>query len=216
MLVRHPSTVLVGVILTLGLVHGVRAQEPSNPVYDEDFLAEFDNGPDRPNPTPWVGWHGPLDDGLLGLRFGMDRFAVGRNLRERGLQGLPARAQTQRFEGKILGHTGEVLTDFRPDVQAPKGERLSRIQIAWRIDGLPNRALDLFESLRTMLEARYGDPLLSEEDGYSALDSGWGSFRRGYAGPQARALLVVEAIRNQRFRVVILVESPQLHVDVPR
>ena len=210
---RHPITVLVGLAIAVMGVRSGTAQE-AGPVFDEqgDYVGPraFDTPVDA---QPWVGWHGPIDDGLLGLRFGMDRFATARSLRERGLEGQHSRSQTQLFGGQVLGHSGEVLTEFRPDTQAPTGERLSRIQIMWRIDGLPNRAMALFERLDGLLASRYGTPLLAEEDGYAALDNGWGSFQRGYVGPQAKAYLVVEAIRNQRFRVVLSLESPQLHVS---
>lgn len=221
---RHPITALVraailAIAAAASVVIGVgpgsaQTDSRATPPRQTDASYFADLGADAPTvlAEPWVGWYGPLDDGLLGLRFGMDRFEVGRRMRERGLEGQASRPGTQRFEGALLGSTGEVLTEFRPDAQAPNGERLSRVQISWRIDGVPNRAVDLFERLDAMLESRYGEPLLSTEDGYAALDSGWGEFRRGYVGPQAKALLVVEAIRSQRFRVVISLESPQLHV----
>lgn len=216
---RHPITALVAVTIAMGSVAApsgvptVHAQAPDSLSQEEAWSYELPSDDLPRGSQPWVGWHGPLDDGLLGLRFGMDRFAVSRILRERGLDGRPSRPQTQRFEGPILGHPGEVLTEFRPDAQAPTGERLSRIQIMWRIDGLPNRAVELFGKLEGMLVSRYGDPLLSEDDGYAALDNGWGKNRRGYVGTQAKALLEVEAIRSQRFRVVLSLESPQLHVE---
>lgn len=215
---RHPITVLVAVTIAVGSAAasiGARtacAQTPDSLSRAGDAFYELPSDDFPRGSQPWVGWHGPLDDGLLGLRFGMDRFAVSRILRERDLEGRPSRPQTQRFEGSILGHPGEVLTEYRPDPHAPTGERLSRIQIMWRIDGLPNRAVELFGKLEGMLASRYGEPLLAEDDGYAALDNGWGKNRRGFVGTQAKALLEVEAVRSQRFRVVISLESPQLHV----
>lgn len=216
MLHRHPITVLVSCTIALFVAidaagAGISTREATPDSAEwllEDLTAE------RPMAEPWAGWHGPFDDGLLGLRFGMDRFTAGRILRERDLRGRAARASTLRFEGSVLSRNGEVLVDFRPDPAAPGGERLSRIQLIWTIEGVPHGAHALFERLDGMLHSRYGEARLVEEDGFAALDNGWGQYRRVYAGPQAKALLHLESTRQERYRLTLHLESPQLHLPL--
>ena len=209
---------LVGWLLFAG---GVSAQEPDpraqagrddDPFVemDEDGVWEDDWG--APVTEPWVGWYGPVDEGLLDLKFGMGRFGVAQELRERDLQSRPAREGTQRFEGRILGELAQVVASYRPDASAPEGERLSAIQLVWTLYGVPNNAVDLFERLDGMLASRYGEPLLAEDDGYAALDSGFGVNRRYYVGTQARAWLRLEAVRTERYQLVLTLQSPQWHV----
>lgn len=208
---RHPSTALVLVTIVLSFAPSLFAQSSGEPAAPD--TARFGGDLDaRPVAEPWVGWHGPLDDGLLGLRFGMDRFSVARVLRERGLSGRHSREHTLLFGGTILSRNGEILTEFRPDPTAPNGERLSRIQLMWTIEGVPHGALGLFERLDAMLRSRYGEPRMVEEDGFAALDSGWGQYVRGYVGTQAKAVLHLESTRRERYRLLLSLESPQLHV----
>jgi hypothetical protein len=213
---RHPITVPVGRTIALFVAVSVTwasAQTPEETLDSTGVLFD-ESTAERPMAEPWVGWHGPLDDGLLGLRFGMDRFTVGRILRERELRGRSSRAHMLRFEGSVLSRNGEVLVEFRPDSATPNGERLSRIQIIWTIEGVPHGALSLFERLDGMLRSRYGEARLVEEDGFAALDNGWGQYRRVYAGPQAKALLHLESTRQERYRLTLHLESPQLQVPL--
>lgn len=208
------AVVAAGLALALSAASG-QATEPSDDPFD---VLEQDAGAPDPQ-RPWIGWYGPFTDGLVDLRFGMDRFTALRVARDRGLDGQPARDGELRFEGEFLGERAELrLTFTMPETDddgAPIDDgirrgQLRRIQITWSLFGLPHKPLKLFEQLDGLMAKRYGEPVLSEDDGFSALDVGDGVVRSVYFGREARAQVEVQAYRPERYYVVIALENPQL------
>lgn len=185
---------------------------------DDPFDVLDESGAPDPR-QPWIGWYGPFSDGLIGLRFGMDRFVALRLLRDRGLEGRPAREGLLRFEGEFLGETAEVSLEFTRTQFDDAGDpiddgiangQLRRIQVTWQLLGLPHKPLRLFERLDGLLTARYGEPVLAEDDGFTALDVGDGLVRKVYFGREARAQLELQAYRPHRYYLVLALENPQL------
>ena len=159
---------------------------------------------------PWEGWHQQLADGVIGLRFGMDRFTVADILVERGFAARPGRGGTLRYEGKLLDEQVMAVLTFNDAANAGMGGRLHEIQLHWNLAGLPRVPLRLFERLDGMLESRYGVPLAVESAGRGALETGNGVERKFYEGPEARAVLELLSLRPERFDLVFRLESPQL------
>ena len=211
---RRPASiaVLVAFVLVAATATGVRAED-DDPF---DVIDEL-SGPDPQR--PWVDWYAPFTDGLIDLRFGMDRFVVLRLLRERGLEGQPARDGELRFEGELLGEQAEVRLEFSrtryDDAGVPiddgiKVGQLRRIQVTWQLLGLPHKPLRLFERLDGLMARRYGEPVLSEDDGFAALDTGDGLVRKVYFGREARAQVELQAYRPERYYLVLALVNPQL------
>jgi hypothetical protein len=164
----------------------------------------------------WDGWHAPLADGYGNLRFGMDRATVAQLLSEAGYRPLNARSGTLRFAGKLDGQSVELLAEFRADARAGEGGRLCRIQLHWDgLGGPTSRALALFERWESELARRYEAPLLAEEDGANALEGGRGRFVRLHQGPEMQAILELRAVRTNRFRMLLTLDSPQLQPKLP-
>jgi hypothetical protein len=159
---------------------------------------------------PWVGFYGPLSDGLHGLRFGMGGFEVNRILREKGMEPANARPYTLRFEGQVLGQPAEVVAEFDQSSPASPGANLRVVQIRWDFRGLPQNGFRYFSRLDEMLASRYGKPVLVKDDGMQNLDTGNGRLQRLYYGPQARAWLEYQALRRQEYVLMIRIECPQL------
>jgi hypothetical protein len=159
---------------------------------------------------PWVGFVGPLSDGLHGLRFGMDGFQVNRILRDKQLEPANARPYTLRFEGDVLGESAEIVAEFDRDRPSTPGANLRVVQIRWDFRGLPQNGLRYFTRLNDMLASRYGAPVLEKDDGMANLDTASGRLQRLYYGPQARAWLEYVAIRRQEYLLMIRIECPQL------
>lgn len=159
---------------------------------------------------PWVGWYGPLSDGLHGLRFGTGGFEVNRVMKEKGLLGSRARPYMLRFEGKILGAQGELIASFTTPRPSNSAASLRVIQIRWVLRGLPQPGLKLFGKLDEMLASRYGKPVLHREDGIHKLENGAGKHQRLYYGPEAQAWLELAALGGQEFALIIRMECPQL------
>jgi hypothetical protein len=159
---------------------------------------------------PWVGYVGPLSDGLHGLRFGMGGFEVNRIMREKGLEPANARPHTLRFEGSVLGHPAELITEFTRERAIDPLAELRVVQIRWNFQGLPQQGFSFFEKLDEMLATRYGKPVLKKDEGMQNLDSGDGRLQRLYYGPQAQAWLEYSAIRRQEYALMIRIECPQL------
>ena len=172
--------------------------------------AQDDDGFRSAGDFPWVGWVGPLSDGLHGLRFGMTGFEANRVMREKGLEPANARPFTLRFEGDVLGRPAELMSEFTTSRPSDPGTSLRVVQIRWRFRGLPGPVVTHFGKLERMLASRYGTPVLSEEDGLNALEAGSGTYKRLYYGPQAKAWLELSTIRIQEFAVLIRIECPQL------
>ena len=57
---------------------------------------------------------------------------------------------------------------------------------------------------------RYGEPVLSEDDGFAALDTGDGLVRKVYFGREARAQVELQAYRPERYYLVLALVNPQL------
>ncbi len=204
---------LVAVAVAVAGVHTPASAQDA--VSDDPYDVLDDTGVPDPR-QPWEGWYGPPADGLIGLRFGMDRFVVLRTMADRDdLESRAARDGQLRFEGRFLGATAEVLLDFTEPSTGDRTGRLRRIQVQWRLFGLPNRPLSLYDRLDGLLAARYGGPVSEHDDGYAALDSGDGVVRRMYVGPEARAQVQIEAYRPQRYWVILALESPQLTTAAP-
>lgn len=204
--------VVLGIVCALGPVDAP-AQFADDDPFDVIDEAKGSIDPSR----PWVGWYGPFTDGLIDLRFGMDRFTVLRVARDRGFEGMPASDDELRFEGTLLGETVEVRLSFTsrgsddddvPDEIVPG--QLKRIQVTWRLTGLPQRPLALFERLDGLMQRRYGDPVLTRDDGFTALDVGDGTVRSLYVGPEARTQVELQAYRPERYYVVVALTNPQL------
>jgi hypothetical protein len=159
---------------------------------------------------PWVDFHGPLSDGLHGLRFGMDGFAVNRILREKGLEPANARPYTLRFTGDVLGQAAELVAEFDAENPSRSGASLRVVQIRWIFRGLPQQGFRYFTRLDEMLATRYGKPVMQKDEGMQNLDAGEGQLQRLYYGPQAQAWLEYAAIRRQEFALMIRIECPQL------
>lgn len=159
---------------------------------------------------PWVGWFGPLSDGLHGLRFGTGGFEVNRVMKEKGLIAMRARPYTLRFEGEVLGTTAEVIAEFTAKRPSARVAALRVIQIRWIFRGRPQRGLGVFESLDGMLASRYGKPVLHREDGLSDLETDAGVYQRLYYGPEAQAWLEYAALGGQEFALLIRMKCPQL------
>lgn len=210
------SIVGLTVVCLVGALAGpvAYAQAPDG----DPFEVLDDHG--APDPSqPWIGWYGPFGDGLLGLRFGMDRFVALRLMRDRGLDSRPAREGELRFEGEFLGETAEVGLEFTrtrfDDAGDPIDDgiangQLRRIQVTWQLLGLPHKPLRLFERLDGLLAARYGTPVLEEDDGFTALDVGDGLVRKVYFGREVRAQVELRAYRPKRYYLVLALENPQL------
>ncbi|HKK70678.1 MAG TPA: hypothetical protein VKA86_05625 [Candidatus Krumholzibacteria bacterium] len=211
-----PSPRLVSCVLFAVLaVGGATPATPQDRGPGDPYDVLDDTGAPDPR-QPWEGWYGPLADGLIGLRFGMDRFVVLRTMADReDLESSAARDGQLRFEGRFLGQAAEVLLDFTEPTPGDHTGRLHRIQVQWRLFGLPSRPLRLYEQLDGLLAARYGDPVSEHDDGFAALDSGDGLVRRVYVGPEARAQVQIEAYRSQRYWVILALESPQLTPSTP-
>jgi hypothetical protein len=159
---------------------------------------------------PWVGWFGPLSDGLHGMRFGTGGFEVNRVMKEKGLAASQARPYTLRFEGKVLGEMAELVAGFTTQRPSASAASLRVIQIRWVFRGLPQRGLKLFGRLDGLLASRYGTPVLSREDGISDLETGAGKYQRLYYGPEARAWVELAALGGQEYALIIRTECPQL------
>ena len=159
---------------------------------------------------PWIGFVGPLSDGLHGLRFGMGGYEVLRILREKGLEPATARPYTLRFEGEVLGEDAEIIAEFDRERPSSPGASLRVVQIRWNFRGLPQNGFRYFTRLDEMLASRYGKPVLEKDDGMANLDTGSGRLQRMYYGQQARAWLEYVAIRRQEFALMIRIECPQL------
>ena len=178
----------------------------SVPVAAQDDEAGFDSVGDY----PWVGFQGPLSDGLHGLRFGMGGFEVNRVLREKELEPANARPYTLRFEGEVLGQPAEIIAEFDQSRPSTPGASLRVVQIRWDFRGLPQNGFRYFNRLDELLASRYGRPVLEKDDGMANLDTGSGRLQRLYYGPQARAWLEYVAIRRQEYALMIRIECPQL------
>jgi hypothetical protein len=169
---------------------------------DDGFLAAGD--------YPWIGWYGPVADGLYGLRFGTGAFEVSEKMEAKGLRTSHPRPYTLRFEGRILGEQGGLVAEFTTARPGAKESRLRAVQIRWILRGLPKGPLKLFDSLDQMLHQRYGEPVDSRQDGPAALENGRGVYHRLFYGPEARALLELEALGQLEYSLVIRIECPQL------
>ncbi len=172
--------------------------------------AQDEDGFESVGDYPWVGWFGPLSDGLHGLRFGTGGFEVNRVMKEKGLTAIRARSYTLRFEGDVLGATGELIAGFTAKRPSASAAALRVIQIRWIFRGRPQRGLGLFEKLDGLLASRYGKPVLHRDDGISHLETGAGSYQRLYYGPEAQAWLEYAALGGQEFALLIRLECPQL------
>lgn len=170
---------------------------------DEDGFVSVDD-------YPWIGFVGPLSDGLHGLRFGMGGFEVNRIMRDKGLEPATARPYTLRFEGDVLGEGAEIIAEFDRSSPSSSGANLRVVQIRWNFEGLPQKGFRFFNRLDEMLASRYGTPVLKKDDGMANLDTGSGRLQRMYYGQQARAWLEYVAIRRQEFALMIRIECPQL------
>jgi hypothetical protein len=159
---------------------------------------------------PWVGWNGPLSDGLHGLRFGTGGFEVNRVMKEKGLASTRARSYTLRFEGEVLGASAELIAGFTAERPSASAASLRAIQIRWIFRGRPQRGFGFFENLDGMLMSRYGKPVLHEDDALSDLENGSGTFQRLYYGPQVQAWLEYAALGFQEYALLIRLECPQL------
>ena len=159
---------------------------------------------------PWIGFQGPLSDGLHGLRFGMDGFEVNRILREKGLEPANARPYTLRFEGQVLGQAAELIAEFDEEQASSPGASLRVVQIRWNFQGLPQGGFRYFTRLNEMLASRYGNPVMEKDAGMQNLDSGQGRLQRLYYGPQAQAWLEYMAIQRQEYVLMIRIECPQI------
>lgn len=187
---RHAITVFL-ILATLGLAARVSAT---------DIQTE----------RPWEGWYGPYAAGTLGLRFGMDRLTASDILDERDFDRRPARSGTLRFEGSVSGKKAEVLLTFLEDADSELRGRLRQIQIHWDFRGQPHAPMRLYEGLREVLEARYGEAVAIEEVGFQVLDTGRGVDRRLYFAAEAKVLLELKAVRPQQLQLVLRLSSPQL------
>ena len=184
---------------------------PGGAVAQDDVFDEVFGGSPAIDPDqPWIGWHGPFVDGLIGLRFGMDRVSALRVARDRDLISRAARDGQMRFEGEFLGEPAEVLLDFTEADDPGASGHLHRIRVQWNLFGLPQRPLALFGRLDGMLASRYGDPVRTQDDGFTALDRGDGLVRKLYFGPETRAQVDLQAYRPQRYYVILALENPQL------
>lgn len=159
---------------------------------------------------PWVGWYGPISDGLHGLRFGTDGFEVNRVMREKGLQPSHARDYTLRFGGDVLGEPAEIVTWFTTERPSAPGSALRVVQIRWVMRGLPSQSMKLFGRLDAMLLARYGDPVHAKDEPVSKLENGAGRTERLYYGTSARAWLELSGQASQEYALLIRIECPQL------
>ena len=159
---------------------------------------------------PWVGFVGPLSDGLHGLRFGMGGFEVNRIMREKDLEPANARPYTLRFWGDVMGQPAELIAEFTDERPSHPGASLRVVQIRWNFRGLPQQGFNYFQKLDEMLASRYGRPVLKVDDGMQNLDTGDGRLQRLYYGTQAQAWLEYSAIRRQEFALMIRIECPQL------
>ena len=90
---------------------------------------------------PWIGWVGPLADGLHGLRFGTGGFEVNRVMKEKGLKSIRARPYMLRFEGEVLGEMAELIAGFTTQRPSASSSSLRVIQIRWIFRGRPQHGL---------------------------------------------------------------------------
>lgn len=160
---------------------------------------------------PWVGWHGPLSDGIMGFRFGMDRRTVREVAQGRRVKAAPARGETLRYTGSFLSEQGELVLEFAPDESRPGQEVLTRIRIGWEgIAGGGGRPQAMFESLSTLLEERYGPAMFRRDATMQEISSGYRDALLVFEGPQMQAQLSLKAAGKQSLRLMLLLVSPQL------
>jgi len=199
MFAHSPACFQILFVIALLLPVGATAQTPSD---DGGFASVGD--------FPWVGWHGPLSDGLHGLRFGTTGFMVNRVMREKGLEPSNARPYTLRFGGKVLGEQAELLVSFTTAKPSAPNTQLRAVQIRWVLRGLLAQSLDLFGRLDSMLSDRYGTAVHSRQDAVADLEAGSGNYQRLYYGPEATAWLELAAQGHLQYALLIRIECPQL------
>lgn len=162
--------------------------------------------------SPDVSWsklYLPASDGLLGLRYGMDRAACGAVLRERGFEARNASSDAQlRFEGEVLGQRAEVALTFLSTGRRVGRELLARIELRWRYDGAIRSPRHIYERLQELLVRRYGPAIGSEDAAWSAVENGSGRRVCAYIGPETAARLEIRGVRKELYRVQLRLEFP--------
>jgi hypothetical protein len=164
----------------------------------------------------WNNWHGPLADGWLGLRFGMGRFEVARRVEGLGLKSENSRTGTMRHQGKLDKKSVQVVTDFVEDRHSGRSGRLHHIELIWpEVDLTADRAYGSFEAVASLLEARYGPPFYEQNGGRSTIINAGGRILQVYRGPEMQAVLEIESAARGRYNMRLVLDSPQLHPDLP-
>jgi hypothetical protein len=164
----------------------------------------------------WESWHGPVSDGWLGLRFGMGRFQVARQVESFGLKPENSRSGTMRHRGKLEKKSVQVVTDFVEDRWSGRSGRLHHIELIWLEVGITaDRAYSTFESIETELETRYGLPVHEQGGGRSTIINAGGRVLRVYRGPEMQAVLEIESAARGRYNMRLVLDSPQLHPELP-
>jgi hypothetical protein len=164
---------------------------------------------------PWDGWHGPPSEGVAGIRFGMDREAVGEAARAQGFHQLEAREGTMRFSGKLYGRRMELLAEFQQDTLGGFGGRLYHLRVTWDdLKGGAGGAVQFFEKIDAGLAARHGTSLLSRDSSPGQLSTGTGRYLRVYRDVELQAVLELTAPRPERYNLTLLMDYPQLHPEL--
>lgn len=167
--------------------------------------------PEAAAQKPWVGWYGPLSDGIMGFRFGMDRADVRAEAQRRNVTAVHARSNTMRYTGSFLSTEGELLFEFRPDEARPGRELLIQIRIDWvGIEGGGGRPKSMFDSLTKLLEERYGPAVYRRDAEVYDISSGFRDALHIYEGTEMQAQLSLSSASKQSLRLMLLLISPQL------
>jgi len=192
---------IVGICLLAGLSSVLLAQEGRTDAASRDQVTE--------GSASWAHFYLPASDGILGLRYGMDRRAATEAMRARDLDPRAAsRRGSMRFVGQVLEKEADVLLDFLGPGPEGGADRLARIEVRWRCDGTMRAPRRIFESLSDLLEKRYGAPIRVVEDAWPALETGAGTRGRAYSGPQTEALVEIQGVRKDLYRVDLRLQFP--------
>ena len=160
---------------------------------------------------PWEEWIGPIGDGIMDFRFGMDRQTAREMAQRRKVKAVHSRRGTSRYEGNFLSMDGELLLEFAPDPRWGGGEVLTRIRLDWvGIPGGGGRPQAMFESLDQLLQKRYGPAIFRRDASISEISSGFRDGLHVYKGPEMQAQLSLRSAGGESIRLMLVLICPQL------
>jgi hypothetical protein len=164
---------------------------------------------------PWLGWNGPLADGIMDFRFGMDRRDVRAVASRRKITAAASREETLRYTGSFLSAEGELVLEFTPDARRPGREQLTRIRLEWvGIGGGGGRPKAMFDALSGLLEQRYGPAAYRRDASISDVSTGFRNALHVYEGPEMQAQLSLSSAGSGSLRLMLVLISPQLDPEL--